>query len=160
MKATIKTGSKQYNVELGSILEVEKLEGSAGDKVKFEPICVIDGAKIDADPNSAKKTVVVGEIVEQKKSKKVVVFKFKRRKNYKVKNGHRQQVTKIKIVQIGDKKFQKKVEKKNTKKDNKTPKVEAKKINKTTKETKNKKEVSKTKKDTKKIDKKVKKETK
>lgn len=105
MKATIKTGGKQYNVALGDVISVEKLEGKAGDKLSLKPICVIDGDKVEADPAKASKTLVKAEVLEQYKGEKQVVFKFKRRKNYKVKKGHRQQLTKLRIVEIGTSKY-------------------------------------------------------
>ena len=105
MKATIKTGGKQYNVALGDVISVEKLDGKAGDKISLNAICVIDGDKIEADPAKAAKTAVKAEVLEQYKGEKQVVFKFKRRKNYKVKKGHRQQLTKLRIVEIGTAKY-------------------------------------------------------
>lgn len=105
MKATIKTGGKQYNVCVGDVFDIEKVDAKAGDKINLDPICIIDGDKIEADPAKAAKTAVKAEVLEQHKGDKVIVFKFKRRKNYKVKNGHRQQLTKIRIVEIGSEKF-------------------------------------------------------
>lgn len=101
MKAIIKTGGKQYTVSVGDKLDIEKIEGKEGASVKFEPIAIIDGDKIEADAAKAGKTVVTAKILEQHKGEKKIVFKFKRRKNYKVKNGHRQQLTKIEIKKIG-----------------------------------------------------------
>ena len=105
MKATIKTGGKQYNVGLGDIINIEKIDAKAGDKLSLTTICVIDGDKVEADPAKAAKTTVKAEVIEQFKDEKKVVFKFKRRKNYKVKNGHRQNLTKVRIVEIGTAKY-------------------------------------------------------
>lgn len=105
MKATIKTGGKQYNVGLGDIINIEKIDAKAGDKLSLTTICVIDGDKVEADPAKAAKTAVKAEVIEQFKDEKKVVFKFKRRKNYKVKNGHRQNLTKVRIVEIGTAKY-------------------------------------------------------
>lgn len=105
MKATIKTGGKQYNVCVGDVLDVEKIDAKAGDKVNLNAICIIDGDKIEADPTKASKTAVKAEVLEQFKGEKKIVFKFKRRKNYKVKNGHRQNLTKLRIVEIGAEKY-------------------------------------------------------
>ena len=105
MKATIKTGGKQYNVGLGDVISIEKIDAKAGDKVALTAICIIDGDKVEADPAKAAKTVVKAEVLEQFKGEKQIVFKFKRRKNYKVKRGHRQQLTKVRIVEIGSAKF-------------------------------------------------------
>ena len=105
MKATIKTGGKQYNVGLGDVFDIEKIDAKAGDKVALTAICIVDGDKIEADPSKAAKTAVKAEVLEQHKGDKQIVFKFKRRKNYKVKRGHRQNLTKIRIVEIGTAKY-------------------------------------------------------
>ena len=95
MYAIVKTGGKQYKVSTGDCLNVEKLEGEAGDKVALTAITVVDGAKVIADPAEAAKTKV-----EQFKGDKQLVFKFKKRKNYKKLRGHRQQLTRIQITSI------------------------------------------------------------
>ena len=102
MYAIVRTGSKQYKVEAGDFLNVEKLDGKVGDKVALEVVFVSDGGKIESDPKKAAATKVEAEIVEQFKDKKVIVFKFKKRKNYQRKVGHRQQLTRVKILCVGD----------------------------------------------------------
>ena len=77
MKATIKTGGKQYNVSVGDVFDIEKVDAKAGDKINLDPICIIDGDKIEADPAKAAKTAVMAEVLEQHKGDKVIVFKFK-----------------------------------------------------------------------------------
>jgi large subunit ribosomal protein L21 len=99
--AVIRTGGKQYRVSEGDILKVEKLGGQAGDKVTLEEVLFIGGngeAKIGTPtvPNAK----VTGEIVEQSKAKKIIVFKKKRRKSYSRKRGHRQKLTTLKITGI------------------------------------------------------------
>lgn len=101
MYAIIKTGGKQYKVAPGDALNVEKLEGEVGDKVALEAICVVNGQEVEADPAKAASTKVEAVILEQFKADKVVVFKFKKRKNYKRTIGHRQQLTRIKITAVG-----------------------------------------------------------
>ena len=100
MYAIVKAGGKQYKVSTGDCLNVEKLEGEAGDKVALTAITVVDGAKVIADPAEAAKTKVEATIVEQFKGDKQLVFKFKKRKNYKKLRGHRQQLTRIQITSI------------------------------------------------------------
>ena len=100
MYAIVKTGGKQYKVSTGDCLNVEKLEGEAGDKVALTAIAVVDGSKVVADPAEAAKTKVEATIVEQFKGEKQLVFKFKKRKNYKKLRGHRQQLTRIQITSI------------------------------------------------------------
>ena len=89
MYAIVKTGGKQYKVAAGDILVTEKLQGEIGDKVELQAIAVVDGTK------------VVATIVDQFKGDKVLVFKFKKRKNYKKLRGHRQLHTRLKIESIG-----------------------------------------------------------
>lgn len=104
MYAIVKTGGKQYRVSAGDALNIEKIDGKVGDKVALTAICVVDGSKVTTDPVVAAKVKVEAEIVEQLKDKKVIVFKFKKRKNYQRKVGHRQQLTRVKIVSVGDEK--------------------------------------------------------
>lgn len=101
MYAIVKTGGKQYKVALGDKLNVEKLPAEVGDKVELATICVVDGKDVIADPAKAAETKVQAVVVDQFKDKKVIVFKFKKRKNYKRKRGHRQNLTRIQIVAIG-----------------------------------------------------------
>lgn len=101
MYAIIKTGGKQYRVAAGDKLNIEKLDAEVGAKVELTAICVIDGDKVEADPAKAAETKVVATVVEQFRGEKVLVFKFKKRKNYKKLRGHRQSLTRIQIESIG-----------------------------------------------------------
>ena len=101
MYAIIKTGGKQYKVTTGDILNVEKLDYEPGEKVKLEVICFVDGDSVNAVASSAASTQVVATVLDQFKDKKVLVFKHKKRKNYKKLRGHRQNLTRIQIETIG-----------------------------------------------------------
>ena len=90
MYAIVKTGGKQYKVAPGDKINIEKLDVEPGDKVELEAICVVDGDKVEADPAKAAKTKVVATVLEQFKGDKQLVFKFKKRKNYKKLRVHRQ----------------------------------------------------------------------
>ena len=98
MYAVIIAGGKQYKVSVGDIIEIEKIAGEAGAKVEFDAILTVDGDTIASGADV--KAKVTGEIVKQGKTKKVVVFKYKAKKNERVKNGHRQAFTKVKITAI------------------------------------------------------------
>lgn len=100
MYAIIATGGKQYKVSKDEIIEVEKLAGEPGDKVSFEVLFLNDGKNAILDADSLAKAKVEGEVVDQFKGKKQLVFKFKRRKGYKRLKGHRQNLTKVKITDI------------------------------------------------------------
>jgi large subunit ribosomal protein L21 len=101
MYAVIKTGGKQYRVEPGDVVTIERLEGDAGDAVKFDEVLLVDAdGDMQIGTPSLDGATVAGTIVEQGRARKVIVFKFRRRKNYKKKNGHRQYFTRVQIDQI------------------------------------------------------------
>lgn len=101
MYAVIKTGGKQYRVQPGDLLRVEKLEGEKGTKIKLDQVLMIGG---EGTPRIGKPLVagasVSAEIVVTDRAKKIIVFKFRRRKNYRRKNGHRQPFTQLRINSI------------------------------------------------------------
>ena len=104
MYAVIRTGGKQYRVSEGQLLRVEKLAGNAGDKVTFGEVLLLGGEEEGAATKIGRPLVqgaqVAAEIAAQVRGKKLVVFKFRRRKNYRRKNGHRQPYTDVKITGI------------------------------------------------------------
>lgn len=100
MYAVITTGGKQYRVSEGDRLRVEKLPGDVGAKIEFDKVLMIGGEKVAVGAPMVKGAKVSAEIVAQDKDKKVIVFKFRRRKNYRRKNGHRQPFTELKITGI------------------------------------------------------------
>jgi large subunit ribosomal protein L21 len=101
MYAVIKTGGKQYRVAAGDKLRVEKLPGSVGDTVTFGEVLLVgtgDGVKVGAPLVSGAK--VEAKITAQDRAKKIIIFKFRRRKNYHRKQGHRQPFTAVEITGI------------------------------------------------------------
>ncbi len=98
MFAVVRTGGKQYRVTAGDKIAVERLAGEAGDKITLGDVllAVNDGAIADAGT-----VTVSAEIIAQAKSEKVIVFKKRRRHNYRRKNGHRQQITLLRILAVG-----------------------------------------------------------
>ena len=101
MYAVIATGGKQYRVSEGETLRVEKLDGPTGTKVTFGPLLFADdGGKVEVGRPTVAGVAVEAEIVEQGLSKKIVIFKYKRRKSYRRKAGHRQPYTALKITAI------------------------------------------------------------
>ena len=101
MNAVIKTGGKQYPVSEGQTLDVEKLAGEVGDSFEIpEVLAVGEGDKIKVGTPTVANATVVAEIVAHGRAKKVIVFKKKRRKGYKKKQGHRQSFTSIRIKEI------------------------------------------------------------
>lgn len=101
MYAVVATGGKQYKVETGDILRVEKLVGDIGSEVAFDRVLMLaDGESVRIGQPVVEGVTVKGRIVEQSKSKKILVFKYKRRKRYRRKQGHRQLYTAVKIDSI------------------------------------------------------------
>lgn len=101
MYAIIKTGGKQYRVEEGQILKVEKLSATEGDTVEFTEVLSVtgdNGVKFGRPYLDGAK--VTGKVIEQGKDKKVVVFKYKPKKRYRRKMGHRQPYTKVLVEKI------------------------------------------------------------
>lgn len=101
MYAIIKTGGKQYKVEEGTTLRIEKLDAEVGEEITFDQVLLVS----DGDNLKVGKPVVEGAKVNatvsaQKKNKKVIIFKFKAKKNYRKKKGHRQPYTEVTIDKI------------------------------------------------------------
>jgi large subunit ribosomal protein L21 len=101
MYAVVATGGKQYKVEEGDVLEVEKLEGEAGSSVEL-PVVMLGGDSLITDTKKLEKATVSAEIVDQFKDDKVIIFKFKKRKGYKRTRGHRQNLTRLRITKLSE----------------------------------------------------------
>ena len=101
MYAIIKTGGKQYRVQEGDLITIEKLEAAADETVTFDQVLTVvnDGSVKVGAPlvNGAK---VTGKVVEHGKGKKILVFKYKAKSNYRRRQGHRQPFTKVRIESI------------------------------------------------------------
>ena len=94
MDAVIRTGGKQYKVQVGDEIYVEKLDKAAGEAVEFETLMVGEDGKLNMGGT------VTGKVVKEGKQKKVIVYKMKPKKNYRRKQGHRQPYTKVVIETI------------------------------------------------------------
>ncbi len=102
MYAIIETGGKQYRVANGDAFRVEKLEGEIGTSIEFEKVLVVsDGKKVDVGAPYVNGAKVVAEIMEHGKGDKVIIFKYKAKKDYRKKQGHRQPYTLVQITSIG-----------------------------------------------------------
>ena len=101
MFAVIRTGGKQYRVAPNDIIEIEKIAGKPGDIVELSEVILLGG---DGGPKTGSPTIagalVAAEVIEQKRADKIVVFKKKRRKNYRRTKGHRQALTALRITEI------------------------------------------------------------
>ncbi len=97
MYAVIKTGGKQYKVTTGDVVKIEKIAGEEGNEVIFNEVLALDDVIGTPLVNGAS---VKAKVLKQAKDAKVIIFKKKRRQNYRRKNGHRQQITLVKITDI------------------------------------------------------------
>jgi len=101
MHAVLKTGGKQYRVQTGEVILVEKYPAAKGDTIELGPLLLIQNdEQMILDAEQLKDSKAVCEVLRQDKAKKVLVFKKKRRKNYRKTQGHRQSFTRLKIVEI------------------------------------------------------------
>ena len=101
MFAVVKTGGKQYRVAEGDVIKVEKLEGEAGKNVTLDEVLMIGDEKgVKVGEPLLEGANVTAEVLEQKKDKKITVFKKKRRHNYRRKKGHRQEITVLRVKAI------------------------------------------------------------
>ena len=101
MYAIVETGGKQYKIREGEMLRVEKLEGDIGDAVTFDKVLMVgrdDDVRIGTPVVDG--AIVRGQIVTQGKARKIIVFKYRRRKRYRLKKGHRQMLTTLRIDAI------------------------------------------------------------
>ena len=99
--AVIRTGGKQYRVEPGTLIRIEKLDGDVGTSVEFNEVLLSGGDAIRIGTPLVEGAVVRGEIVAHARDKKVLIFKKKRRKNYRRRRGHRQSLTTVRVTEIG-----------------------------------------------------------
>ena len=101
MLAVIKTGGKQYLVSPGQKIKIEKIAKKEGSEISFPEVLLLEkGKKIEIGTPLIKGVKVIGKIVRHDKAKKVIIFKYKAKKRYKVKKGHRQPFTEVEIIKI------------------------------------------------------------
>ena len=101
MYAIIQTGGKQYKVTEGSVLKIEKLNVEPGDRLTLDQVLMVsDDNEVRVGNPLVATAQVIATVLEQGRNKKVIVYKFKKRKNYRRKQGHRQPYTKIKVEKI------------------------------------------------------------
>ena len=101
MYAIIMTGGKQYRVQQGDEFRVEKLDAEVGDKVVFDKVVAVGGDKLVAGTPFVEGCTVEAEVLEQGKADKVIIYKYKAKKDYRRKNGHRQPYTLVKVTGFG-----------------------------------------------------------
>ena len=100
MYAIVKTGGKQYRVEAGDTIHVDKLEGGVGDTITLEEVLLIGGGDLKIGHPHVADAQVMGTVVSQERDRKIRVFKYKRRKHYRRTRGHRQSLTTLRIEEV------------------------------------------------------------
>lgn len=101
MLAVIKTGGKQYLVSPGQKIKIEKIKKKEGGEVSFNEVLLLEkGKKLEIGTPSIKGAKVIGKVLSHGKGKKIIIFKYKSKKRYKVKKGHRQPFTEVEITKI------------------------------------------------------------
>ena len=101
MYAIVKTGGKQYKAEVGKFIDVEKLDAEVGDEVSFDALMVVDGNKSQIGAPVLEGVKVTGKVLAQDKARKILVFKYKAKKDYRRRQGHRHPYTRVEITSIG-----------------------------------------------------------
>ena len=100
MYAIVKTGGKQYRVEAGDTIHVDKLDGAVGDKITLDEVLLVGGGDVKIGEPRVADAQVVGTVVSQERDRKIRVFKYKRRKHYRRTRGHRQSLTTLRIEDV------------------------------------------------------------
>lgn len=104
MYAIVEIGGHQYKVEEGKSIFVNRLDAGEGDEIKFDKVLLLDDdGKITIGEPFLANTVIEGKIVDHPRADKVIIFKKKRKKGYRVKNGHRQDLTRVEIISLAGK---------------------------------------------------------
>ncbi|MBS4101679.1 50S ribosomal protein L21 [Tsukamurella paurometabola] len=98
--AIVKTGGKQYKVAVGDLVKVEKIDGEVGSSVTLPVALVVDGANLTTDAAALEKISVTGEVVDQVKGPKIRIHKFRNKTGYHKRQGHRQNLTVVKVTAI------------------------------------------------------------
>jgi len=100
MYALVEIKGKQYKAEKGSLLQVDKIEGETGDKLEFDSVLMLSGDEVKVGTPYVDGAKVKVTLEDQTKGKKVRIFKYKKRKNYSLRKGHRQKYTTVRVEEI------------------------------------------------------------
>jgi large subunit ribosomal protein L21 len=98
--AIVKAGGRQEKVSVGDIVVVDRLSGGAGDSVSLPAVLLVDGEKVTSDAKALAKVSVTAEIVRDEKGPKIIIQKFKNKTRSRKRQGHRQQLTRLKVTSI------------------------------------------------------------
>ncbi len=102
MYAIVRAGGRQEKVAVGDVLVVNRLPGQPGDSVDFPPVLVVDGDKVTTERSALDRIAVTGEIIEDLRGPKIRIFTYKAKTGNRKRQGHRQELTRVKITKIGE----------------------------------------------------------
>ena len=100
MYAIVRAGGRQEKVSVGDVLIIDKVGGNAGDSIDLTPLLVVDGTTVTSDASKLAKVSVTAEVVGPVKGPKITIMKFKNKTGYRKRQGHRQQLTRLKVTEI------------------------------------------------------------
>lgn len=98
--AIVKAGGRQEKVSVGDIVVMDRIAGESGSSIELVPVLLVDGEKVTTDASDLAKVTVTGEIVRNERGPKIIIGKFKNKTGYRRRQGHRQELTRIKITGI------------------------------------------------------------
>ncbi len=101
MYAVVKSGGRQYRVSVGDVLEVNRLVGARGDSVSLPTVLVVDGASVTSAAAELADMPVTGEVIDHPRGPKIRILKYKNKTGYRKRQGHRQELTRLKVTAIG-----------------------------------------------------------
>lgn len=100
MYAIVRAGGRQEKVSVGDVLTIDKVAGEAGSTLKLTPVLLVDGATVTSDADALAKVSVTAEVVEDAKGPKIRILRYKNKTGYRRRQGHRAQLTRIKVTEI------------------------------------------------------------
>ena len=100
MYAIVRAGGRQEKVSVGDVLTIDKVDGGPGATVRLQPLLVVDGDSVTSDAAGLSKVTVTVEVVEPTKGPKIDILKYKNKTGYRVRQGHRQKLTRVKVTGI------------------------------------------------------------
>ena len=100
MYAIVRSGGRQHKVEVGDVLEVDKIDDAVGSSVSWTPLLLVDGSTVTSDQSALGSVSVTAEVLAATKGPKIKIFKYKNKTGYRKRQGHRQRYTQVKVTGI------------------------------------------------------------
>ena len=100
MYAIVRSGGRQHRVEVGDVLEVDKIDDSVGSSVSWTPLLLVDGSTVTSDQSALGSVSVTAEVLAATKGPKIKIFKYKNKTGYRKRQGHRQRYTQVRVTGI------------------------------------------------------------